>query len=159
MLKINKFLDLSLPCGDTPSQGSRIPYEDLWATPTFSLPRVLAKHRCCVDPSSERGNHLSVCQLPALTFSLTSHGLAPERGSGANLIPPLKRQLCSLHCVCKGTNKMCKPPPPMPACVLEWGESASWQKWAVSIHHKSPSNAPHSLMDGCDGGPPKASAL
>lgn len=33
-------------------------------------------------------NHLTVCQLPALTFSLTSHGLASEEESGANSTLP-----------------------------------------------------------------------
>lgn len=43
---------------------------------------------CCWGQSFSFWNHLIVCQLPALTFSLTSHGLAAEEESAASSILP-----------------------------------------------------------------------
>lgn len=97
--------------------------------------KTLAKDSYCSGQPSPFWNLLSVCQLPALTFSLTSHGLAAEKRTRASLIPPLKKQLCSLHCVFRELIKCANPTPKCPSVCYDGGESASWWKWA--IHHQS----------------------
>lgn len=73
--------------------------------------KTLVKDSYCSGQPFPFWNLLSVCQLPALTFSLTSHGLAAEKRTGASLIPPLKKQLCSLYCVFRELIKCANPTP------------------------------------------------
>lgn len=119
----------------TPSQGSRIPCEDLWVTSTFFFTQSTGKHLQRMDSIWANPLHsgtISVCQLPVLTSSLTSHGLASERGSGANLIPPLKKQLFSLHCVCRELMK-CANPHPQCLGVCEDGRNLPHGRSELSV--------------------------
>lgn len=157
MLKTNRFLDSMLPCCDAPPgvPGDHVKICELSPPPSSSRAlKNTRKGQLLLRPI------LSILE-PSLCLSTASADILshfPRSGSReenqSQLDSPSEETALQSALCFQGANKMCKPHPQMPESVLRWGESASWWKWAIRIHHQSgKSNTPQCLMEGYDSAP------